>query len=143
MADIEDSRNIEITVGPGEKGERLDTWLSMKLPDISRSRIQALIKNGCVTLNGRKSVKTHAKVAKAMNVRVVIPPVAPVEIVGENIPLNVVHEDRDIIVINKPSGLVVHPAAGHPSGTLVNALLYHCKDLAGVEIGRASCRERV
>jgi len=121
-----------LAVGPGERGERLDVWLCEKLPGLSRSRIQALIKNGYVTLNGRRSIKVHAKVAKAMQVEVAIPPVAPAEVVGENIPLDVIHEDSDIIIINKPAGLVVHPAAGHPSGTLVNALLYHCSDLAGI-----------
>jgi len=121
-----------ITVGPGERGERLDVWLCTKIPGVSRSRIQALIKGGFVTLNGRCSVKVHAKVGKAMQVEVVIPAVAPAEVAGENIPLNIIHEDSDIIVVDKPAGLVVHPAAGHPSGTLVNALLYHCSDLAGI-----------
>ncbi|OGV67276.1 MAG: hypothetical protein A2283_04860 [Lentisphaerae bacterium RIFOXYA12_FULL_48_11] len=129
---IQNESVIEITVGPGERGQRLDAWLSSKLPDMSRSRIQALIKAGCVTLNGKKSVKMHARVAKAMQVALTVPPVAPVEVSAENIPIDVVCEDSDVIVLNKQPGLVIHPAAGHPSGTLVNALLYHCKDLAGV-----------
>jgi len=128
----QETRTIEIVVGPGERGQRLDLWLSARIPDMSRSRLQALIKAGFVTLNGKQSVKMHAKVAKAMKVSVTIPPVAPAEVVGENIPLDIVHEDGDVIVVNKPAGLVVHPAAGHHTGTLVNALLYHCKDLAGV-----------
>ncbi len=127
-----DAKTIELAVEPGERGQRLDLWLSSKLPDMSRSRLQALIKAGCVTLNGKKSVKMHARVASAMRVTVTVPPVVPVEVCGENIPVDVIYEDSDIIVLNKQAGLVVHPAAGHPSGTLVNALLYHCRDLEGV-----------
>jgi len=123
---------MKFEVGVDERGQRLDAWLCSKLAGMSRSRIQALIKAGCVRMNGRTGKRAHAKVAKRMQVEVTIPPVAPAELEGEDIPLDVIHEDESIIVINKPAGMVVHPAAGHSSGTLVNALLHHCKDLGGL-----------
>ena len=128
---MDEAQELTIRTCPGEGGQRIDTWLSGKLDGMSRSRVQALIKAGFVKVRGNR-VKTHAKVARGMEVAVTIPAVAPPEVLGEDIPLDVLHEDSDIVVINKPAGLVVHPAAGHPSGTLVNALLFHCSDLAGI-----------
>jgi 23S rRNA pseudouridine1911/1915/1917 synthase len=113
-------------------GRRLDVWLTEQLADLSRSRVQSLIKSGRVTVGG-KQIRPHAKVAKAMEVDVDIPaPQPPPQLAAENIPLDILHEDSEIVVINKPAGLVVHPAAGHWAGTLVNALLYRCRDLAGI-----------
>ena len=123
------SKRLRVTAA--QAGARLDIWLSRHLPELSRSRIQSLIKSGHVSVDGR-CVSAHYKVSEGREVRIEIPPTAPTQIAAENIPLDVLFEDSDIIVVNKPAGLVVHPAAGHTSGTLVNALLYHCDDLGGV-----------
>ena len=114
-----------------DEGKRLDVWLDGRLPDLSRSRIQALIKAGNITVDGNKTTP-HRKVHTGMQVEVNIPPPADTALTPEPIPLDILHEDDDIIVINKPAGLVVHPAAGHASGTLVNALLHHCPDIEGI-----------
>jgi 23S rRNA pseudouridine1911/1915/1917 synthase len=119
------------TVQPEDRGNRLDAWLTRQLPDLSRARIQALIADGSVTADGRL-LKPSLKVAPGLVVSVTIPPPEPAEPQAEAIPLKVVYEDSDIVVIDKPAGLVVHPAAGHASGTLVNALLHHCPDLQGI-----------
>ncbi len=110
---------------------RLDSWLSKHLPDLSRTRIQSLIKAGFVTINGHP-VTSRSSIAAGNKIRIEVPPPQSTELVAQDIPLTVIHEDQDIIVINKQSGLVVHPAPGHSSGTLVNALLHHCNDLAGI-----------
>ncbi|MCK5849832.1 MAG: RluA family pseudouridine synthase [Kiritimatiellae bacterium] len=111
---------------------RLDTWLKSQIPEMSRSRIQALIKSGHITANG-KCLNAHQKAKHNMEIHLDIPPpVEPDEIHAENIPLDILHDDDDIVVINKHAGLVVHPAAGHASGTLVNALLYHYPNIAGI-----------
>jgi 23S rRNA pseudouridine1911/1915/1917 synthase len=112
-------------------GPRVDVWLSERIPELSRSRLQALIKSGQVLLGGRP-VKAHHRVVAGDEVAVAVPDAVPTELAAEAIPLAIVFEDGDLIVVNKPPGLVVHPAAGHPDGTLVNALLHHCHDLAGI-----------
>lgn len=99
--------------------------------ELSRSRIQDLIKQGHITLQGR-AVKAHQKISEGMIITVNLPPPVETSLAAENIPLDVVYEDSDIIVINKQPGIVVHPAAGHSRGTLVNALLFHCKDLGTI-----------
>lgn len=114
-----------------ESGERLDVWLERRAGGFSRSAIQSLIRAGHVRVNGR-TVKPHLKVSLGMVVSLDPPPPAPCVLEPERIPLEVIHEDGDIIVVNKPANMVVHPAAGNPSGTLVNALLHHCDDLAGI-----------
>ena len=119
------------TVSEGDAGTRLDRWLSSQQPELSRSRVQALIREGHITVGGRV-VKPHQKLAAGMEVHVAIPPLQPANALPENIPLSILYEDADILVINKPAGQVVHPAPGHAGGTLVNALLYHCRDLSGV-----------
>ncbi|MCM3784406.1 RluA family pseudouridine synthase [Neobacillus mesonae] len=111
--------------------ERIDKYIAESMEDVSRSQVQLWIGDGCVTVNG-KSVKANYKLAEGDKIEVVIPEPAAVEILPENIPLDVVYEDSSVIVVNKPRGLVVHPAPGHTSGTLVNALMYHCKDLSGI-----------
>ena len=113
-------------------GARLDAWLAARCaPELSRSRIQSLIRDGFVTVDGEPaSAKARPKAGQRISLE--IPPPLPAEPVPENIPLDVVYEDGDVIVVNKPAGLVVHPAPGHPSGTLVNALLFHCADLRGI-----------
>lgn len=115
---------------PEGAGERIDRWLGLVVPDLSRSRIQALMGEGHVTVDG-KSVKQSHKTAAGEVVQVSVPDPVPVDrLVAESIPLQVIHEDRHIIVVNKPAGLVVHPGPGNRSGTLVNALLHHCGSLA-------------
>jgi 23S rRNA pseudouridine1911/1915/1917 synthase len=120
-------------VAEGDAGARLDRFLAQALPELSRSRLQGLIDQGAVTLSGEKIGDGNRRVKPGEIYDVVIPDAAPATPQGENIPLTVVYEDKDLIVIEKPAGLVVHPAAGNPDGTLVNALIAHCgKDLAGI-----------
>ena len=114
-------------------GERLDRALASCLPEISRSRLKALILAGHVTVGGRTILDPSSRVNSGDRLAAGIPPAAPAEPEPEDIPLNVVFEDDDLIVIDKPAGLVVHPAAGHWTGTLVNALVAHCGDsLSGI-----------
>ena len=113
-----------------ERPERLDTWLARRL-ELSRTRAARLVEQGLVQVDGRAARKS-APVAAGQRVEVEIPPPEPVDLVPEDIPLAVVHEDDALLVVDKPAGLVVHPAPGHPRGTLVNALLHHVADLAGV-----------
>ncbi len=121
----------EVTVPLEQAGLRLDVWLTANL-DMSRARVQSLIKSDAIRLVNGTSVKANMKTVEGMKLTVEAPEPTPVDIVAEDIPLDVLYEDADLIAINKSAGLVVHPAPGHPSGTLVNALLYHCKDLEGV-----------
>ena len=121
-----------LTLKAENAGERLDAFLAENVEDLTRSAAQKLLENGAVTANG-KVLKKNDKTAPGMVVTVELPDPQPVDVVPQNIPLDVVYEDEDVIVINKPVGLVVHPAPGHPDGTLVNALLYHCGDsLSGI-----------
>lgn len=121
---------IEFTVREG--GARLDVVLGQQLPELSRSAAQKLMDNGLVTCGG-KAVKKNYKVSPGDCIVVILPEPEPAEILPENIPLDILYEDNDIVVINKPRGMVVHPAPGHTSGTLVNALLYHCgSSLSGI-----------
>ena len=112
--------------------ERLDSYLAERLTDMSRSRIQSLIKSGDVRVNGAKT-KAGYILASGDTIAVNIPEPEVIDICAEDIPLDIVYEDDDVIVINKPKDMVVHPANGHYSGTLVNALMHHCKDsLSGI-----------
>lgn len=123
---------IEATIGEAQHGLRLDKALSDLLPDLSRERLKALIIEGRVTLNGR-TLNPSMKVATDQIYAVALPPPVEAEAIAQDIPLNIVHEDADLIVIDKPAGLVVHPAAGNLDGTLVNALLHHCRgQLSGI-----------
>lgn len=111
---------------------RIDRFLAEKLCDLSRSHIQKLIKDGDILVNG-SVVKANYKVSKNDQVDVKIPDLKEPDILPENIPLDILYEDSDILIVNKPKGMVVHPSAGHYSGTLVNALMYYCKDdLSGI-----------
>ena len=112
-------------------GARLDVWLTENNPELSRARWQALIKDGHVTVNGKTS-KANYTVREGDRMEWTIPEPVDTETLAEDIPLDILYEDRQLIVVNKPAGLVVHPAAGNESGTLVNALLHHCGDLAGI-----------
>jgi 23S rRNA pseudouridine1911/1915/1917 synthase len=122
-----------VTVGPAEAGERLDRVLAARLPALSRSRLKALILAGQVTLARRTIRDPAARVNSGDTVIVCLPEPEAAEPAGEEIPLTVVYEDDALIVIDKPAGLVVHPAAGHAKGTLVNALIAHCANsLSGI-----------
>jgi 23S rRNA pseudouridine1911/1915/1917 synthase len=120
-------------VGPEQAGERLDKALAMLASEISRARLQQVIKEGGVTLNGVVAGDGKRKVSEGDVIALVIPAARPPDPVGQDIPLQVVFEDEHLIVIDKPAGLVVHPAGGHEDGTLVNALIAHCgESLSGI-----------
>lgn len=121
-----------LTVSPEDAGVRIDKYLAEQLPDITRSYLQKLLKDGSVQMNG-KPVKASTKTAVGAVIALTIPEPEEPEILPENIPLDILYEDSDVILINKPKNMVVHPAAGHYTGTLVNALMYHCRgDLSGI-----------
>ena len=122
----------EIDVLESQSGIRIDKFLSDELPEMSRSYIQKLIKDDQVTVNG-KIVKANYKLGANDFVVVCQPELKEPDILAENIPLHILYEDDDLLIINKPKGMVVHPSAGHYSGTLVNALMFYCKDeLSGI-----------
>ncbi|MHC5675477.1 RluA family pseudouridine synthase [Nostoc sp.] len=114
------------------KGDRLDRYLSQELPDLSRSRIQQLIEQGNVQLNDQLCTSKKINVKLGDRITLKIPEVQPLELLAEDIPLDILYEDDQLLILNKPAGLVVHPAPGHPDGTLVNALLAHCPNLPGI-----------
>lgn len=115
-----------------ESGQRIDAWLTQAMPEFTRSAAQRLIADGQVTLHGAP-VKKNYKVTAGDVFTITLPEVEEVPLMAQDIPLDVVYEDGDVIVVNKPRGMVVHPAPGHPDGTLVNALMFHCGDsLSGV-----------
>ena len=121
-----------ICITAEESGERIDALLARALPSLSRSQVQKLLEQGMVTLNGRE-LKKNFRCYAGECYELVLPEPAELPLIPQNIPLDVVYEDGDLIVINKPRGLVVHPAPGHPDGTLVNALLWHSGDsLSGI-----------
>src|SRR5947207_5193952 len=122
---------IEFEVTRGHAGLRLDRFLAFALPQFSRARLQDLIRAGAVTLQG-KVPRTRELVRAGDVVRLIEPPLETIEARPEKISLDLLFEDADLLVINKPTGLVVHPGAGNPSHTLVNALLHHCPDLSGI-----------
>ena len=128
----ESIQTIEYTVSEDGAGMRLDQFLSKKLTDVSRSFLQKKIKEQSILING-KAAKAGNKLNIKDKVQVTLESPKELQIEAENIPLDILYEDEDIIVINKPKQMVVHPAPGHYSGTVVNALLYHCKDsLSGI-----------
>lgn len=121
-----------LIVTAGETGPRIDAWLPQAVPGLSRSAAQRLLENGEITLDGAPVKKNH-KLTAGEEFTVVLNDAVEIPVLPQDIPLDVVFEDDDVIVVNKPRGMVVHPAPGHPMGTLVNALLYHCGDsLSGV-----------
>ena len=122
-------RKLTFFLGQEEAGRRLDQVTAALLPDLSRSRVQQLIRSGLATLNG-ESVRCSQPVRPGDRLDLVIPPPEPTEPIPQDIPLQIVYEDEDIVVVDKPAGLVVHPAPGHPHGTLVNALLARYPDLS-------------
>ena len=121
-----------LQVNPEDTGTRLDAWLAGQLPDVTRSAAARLCEEGRVTAAGKPLAKNY-RLSGGEAVSVALPDPEPVDVAPQDIPLDVVYEDGDVIVVNKPKGLVVHPAPGHPDGTLVNALLHHCGDsLSGI-----------
>ena len=121
-----------ICITAEESGERIDALLARTLPSLSRSQVQKLLEQGMVTLNGRE-LKKNFRCSAGEGYEVILPEPAELPLIPQNIPLDVVYEDGDLIVVNKARGLVVHPAPGHPDGTLVNALLWHCgNSLSGI-----------
>ena len=113
-------------------GERLDRALSALFPERSRSNLARLVDLGHVQIGGRPALKASERVESGATIAITFPPPAPSGVESQNLPLRILHEDEDIAVIDKPAGLVVHPAAGHPDETLVNALLFHVRGLSGV-----------
>ncbi len=127
----EELKEYEFIVSEESEGERVDKYLTMLMDSLSRSYLQKLLRESHVTVGGQP-VKANYRIKTEDAVRVLLPPLITPDILPENIPLEVLYEDEDVIVVNKPKGMVVHPAPGHYSGTLVNALLYHCHNLSGI-----------
>ncbi|HAG81758.1 MAG TPA: RluA family pseudouridine synthase, partial [Cyanobacteria bacterium UBA12227] len=121
-----------LTLQVQQTSERLDRYLSQHLPDLSRSRIQKLIEEGNVQINNQLCTSKKATIKIGDSITLTIPAPKPLDLQPETIPLDILYEDDQFLIINKPAGLVVHPAPGHESGTLVNALLAHCPNLAGI-----------
>ena len=121
-----------VAVDAAQAGGRLDAVIAASVAELSRAAVQRLIDLGRVTVGGAVADKAGARVKAGDAIEVRVPAPAPLEAQPEDIPLAILYEDSEIIVIDKPAGLVVHPAAGHASGTLVNALLFHCRDLSGI-----------
>src|SRR5699024_4235510 len=123
--------NFKHTVTESQASMRVDKLLVQLNEGVSRSQIQTWIDEQLVLVNNT-TVKSNFKCSTGDVIVWSIPEVKPLELIAENIPLDIIYEDSDLIVVNKPKGMVVHPSAGHQSGTLVHALLYHCKDLSGI-----------
>ncbi|WP_379161274.1 RluA family pseudouridine synthase [Paenibacillus sp. sgz5001063] len=130
---FEEEKDVtEWTVAGENARERIDKYITESWEEeVSRSQVQLWISGGHVTVNG-SPVKANYKLNEGDVVGVTVPEAEVTDLIAEDIPLEVAYEDSDVIVVNKPRGMVVHPAVGHPSGTLVNALMYHCKDLSGI-----------
>lgn len=126
------SETRQFETAPEDEGSRLDKYLAAVMPELSRSRLQQLIDDGLVTI-GLHSVKPSRRLKAGETVVVVCPDPVPLEVPAVAMPLDIIHEDEDILIINKPKGMVVHPAAGHTDDTLVNGILHHCGDaLSGI-----------
>ncbi|RNB79253.1 RluA family pseudouridine synthase [Brevibacillus panacihumi] len=131
MTDTQLFERYDWNIEPSDAGERVDKYITLQNEDWSRSQVQAWIKEGRVTVGG-EPVKNNYKLQAEDELTLRVPPLREMEILPEPMPLDIVYEDSDVVVVNKPRGLVVHPAPGHYSGTLVNGLLAHCKDLSGI-----------
>jgi 23S rRNA pseudouridine1911/1915/1917 synthase len=129
---MSDVRQVELTVDDEQDGQRLDRVLTNEIAGHSRSQVQRLIDEGHVVLPRVKAVKANTAVRAGDVIAVALPGAVAAEPVGEELPLDILYQDPDIIIINKPAGMVVHPGAGHEAGTLVNALLHHVTDLSGI-----------
>ena len=122
---------IELTVAPEDDGMRIDAYLRAHT-EFSRSRISALMLEGAVSVDGEVQAKPAFKVTAGQRIALAVPQTRPVDILPQDIPLDILYQDADVVIVNKPCGMVVHPAAGNEDGTLVNALLYHVHDLSGI-----------
>jgi len=129
-ADADGGRTVRLRVADEDVGERLDLWLSNRL-ELSRTRIQKLIKSDRVRVGGRSPRKSEP-VETGWRIVVRVPAPRPIDAEPQDLPLDIVYEDEDLVVVDKAAGMVVHPAPGHPDGTLVNALLHHVRDLSGI-----------
>ena len=129
--ELEDRESTAWTIADEQAGERIDKFIAERMTELSRTQVQDLIESESILVNEKKT-KANYKLRSGDRITLVLPEPEEVTLVAEDIPLDVYYEDSDVIVVNKPRGMVVHPAAGHASGTLVNALLYHCKDLSGI-----------
>jgi 23S rRNA pseudouridine1911/1915/1917 synthase len=128
----EETLTRRLTVSPAQDGARLDRLLAETIPQHSRSFLAGLIDRGHVSVGGRPADKSSMRVAAGQEIVVTLPPPAPTDLVAQDLPLTILFEDKDLVVIDKPAGLVVHPAAGHSDKTLVNALAFHIHDLSGI-----------
>ena len=124
--------NIRCNVKDCEAGMRLDLFLASKEQIVSRSQAQRLLKSGNVYVNGVSVSAPSRKVYSGQSIQLTVPDNEPSEIAPEKGDLEILHEDSELVVLNKPAGMVVHPSAGHSSGTLVNYLMHHCDDLSGI-----------
>ncbi|NRS16053.1 RluA family pseudouridine synthase [Brevibacillus sp. HB1.4B] len=131
MNDTQLFERYDWTVEPADTSERIDKFITLQNEDWSRSQVQAWVKEGRVTVNG-EPIKNNYKLQAEDEVTLRVPPPKEMAIQPEEMSLDIVYEDSDVVVVTKPRGLVVHPAPGHYSGTLVNGLLAHCKDLSGI-----------
>jgi 23S rRNA pseudouridine1911/1915/1917 synthase len=125
------ARRVGTTVGAAEAGRRLDLWLAAQLPDLSRTRVKALVDGGRVSVNGAARKAAH-RLKAGERVEVVVPPPAPEVLAAEAIPLTIIFEDAHVLVVDKPAGMVTHPGAGRSTGTLAAAALAHAPEIAGV-----------
>ncbi len=127
------AQEMTFPIPPEGKGQRIDLFLAQfeATSELSRSRIQELIRSGHILVDD-VPVKSHTKLSGGEKILITLPDPRPLDLLPEAIPLDILYEDHDLIVLNKPAGLVVHPGAGNASGTLVNALLHHCRDLSGI-----------
>lgn len=126
------ARALEFTVEEAEAGQRLDAFLAGRCSELTRSRIGRLIEEGCVCVGDATCLKPGAKVKRGARIALALPQVKEAHVQPQALPLSILYQDADVAVIDKPCGMVVHPAAGNEDGTLVNALLYHMKDLSGI-----------
>lgn len=122
---------IELTVEKADDGTRIDAYLRAHT-ELSRSRVSALMLEGAVSVDGEVQDKPSFKVAAGHSIALTVPQARPVDIIPQDIPLDILYQDADVVIVNKPCGMVVHPAAGNEDRTLVNALLYHVRDLSGI-----------
>jgi len=129
---MSERKRYEFVVDEEDAGERIDRYLSERIPGFSRNRIQKAIKGGDVKVDGAPAAKPAQSLREEERITVEISEPTPIKAIPQKIDIDIVYEDEDLAVVNKPAGLVVHPAPGNPDGTLVNALLYHCGDLSGI-----------
>lgn len=127
-----DKRQYIFLVDEEDGGERIDAYLSGQIPELSRSRIQKSIRSGELTICGDPVTKSSRKVHEGERLELTFSPPRPLDLQPEDIPLDIVYEDDDLLVLDKPAGMVVHPSPGHDRGTLVHALLAHCRNLSGI-----------